>query len=138
MVDTLTFMNRGKGGTQRREETYGCKLVENLIQSVARDVLCCGLIAAHEAGFEIVMHTHDEIVCEQQPGDGLDHHLLEHLMSLPPSWVPTLLLGAEGYENVFYVKQASGPARQFRSRPRTWSSSRAEKLLAGPGGGRKE
>jgi DNA polymerase bacteriophage-type len=108
MAETLTFLNC-KGGTQRREQTYSSKLVENLIQGIARDVLCCGLIAAHAAGFTIIGHTHDEIVCEQTPGDGLDYHLLGRLMSQPPSWAPTLLLGAEGYENVFYAKQASAP-----------------------------
>ena len=45
-------------------ETYGGKLTENVVQAIARDLLTHALHTVSNAGHEIVMHVHDEIVVE--------------------------------------------------------------------------
>jgi DNA polymerase len=87
-----------------RTSTYGGKLVENAVQSVARDVLCAGLLAAHDAEFHVVGHCHDEIITEESGDSVLDIKLLEGIMSRPPSWAPSMILGAKGNEGDFYHK----------------------------------
>ncbi|WP_235954394.1 hypothetical protein [Actinomyces faecalis] len=60
---SITFdgTNTGHWG---QVETYGEKLVENIVQSVARDLLTHAMHTVDVAGHQIVMHVHDEIVVE--------------------------------------------------------------------------
>jgi DNA polymerase len=75
------------------------------VQAIARDVLVCGLLAARDAGFTVVGHCHDEILCEEKVGNGSTVEALERLMSLQPRWAPpTLMLAAAGKESAFYQK----------------------------------
>lgn len=85
--------------------TYGGKLTENIDQASSRDVLVEGMFLADKIGMNIVMHVHDEIVCEEDndpfsPGKAD----LEWAMTQVPEWAPGLLLAAEGWEGVCYKK----------------------------------
>lgn len=85
--------------------SHGGKLVENIVQALARDILAAGLKAAHRAGFRIVMHIHDEIVTEVKEGDtGLTLDKLMECMKAALPWAPGLPLGAAGWEGYFYRK----------------------------------
>ena len=68
----------------RQLDTYGGRLTENVVQAVARDLLAHGMRNAARAGYRIVMHIHDEIVCEQTPGEGSVEDLEERMGDLPP------------------------------------------------------
>ena len=84
-------------------ETYGPKLVENIIQAIARDCLGEALIKVDKAGYETVMHVHDEIVMDVPEGFGS----LEEVNSIfgeKIEWAPGLNLKAEGYECNYYMK----------------------------------
>lgn len=85
--------------------SHGGKLIENIVQAVARDILVEGMKAAHAAGFLIAFHVHDEIVAEV-PIDDTEHSLdrLISLMAAPIKWAPGLPLGAAGWEGFFYRK----------------------------------
>jgi DNA polymerase bacteriophage-type len=85
--------------------THGGKLVENIVQAIARDVLANGLRHAHEDGFRIPMHVHDEIITEVPIED--EERNLERLkmhMTTPISWASGLPLGAAGWEGFWYRK----------------------------------
>lgn len=84
-------------------ETYGGKLVENIVQATARDCLAESLIKADKAGYKQVMHVHDELVADMPYGEGSLADL-EELMSEPIEWAPGLTLTAEGFETEFYMK----------------------------------
>jgi DNA polymerase len=92
---------QGGWGTVR---TYGGRLVENVVQAIARDVLAEGMLRAHEMGFEIVGHTHDEIITLVKDDCLLNLTQLTNAMISPIDWAPGLLLKAEGYEAVTYKK----------------------------------
>lgn len=86
-------------------ETYGGKLSENIIQAIARDLLADGMRRIDAAGFEIVMHVHDEVVCDIE-NKSLDF-VLENLCrilgeSVP--WAPGLGTPAEGFTTPYYKK----------------------------------
>lgn len=104
----LTYMGRlseSGGPSWGRMETHGGKLIENIVQAIARDVLTTGMTRAMDDGFEIPLHVHDEIVTEADPDD--DYHTVERLikhMTETIPWAPDLPLGAAGWEGTFYRK----------------------------------
>lgn len=84
--------------------SHGGKLVENIVQALARDVLAEGLKKAHRMGFRIVMHIHDEIVTEVPKDSELTVDDLISCMAAQLPWAPGLPLGAAGWEGYFYRK----------------------------------
>lgn len=86
-------------------ETYGGKLVENIVQAIARDLLAESMIALDNAGYKIVMHVHDELICEVPETDAAKHlENMEKIMGTPIDWAPGLPLKADGYTTKFYKK----------------------------------
>ncbi|GIQ63602.1 DNA polymerase [Paenibacillus cisolokensis] len=83
--------------------TYGGRLVENLVQAIARDCLAESLMRLDSEGYRIVMHVHDEVVLEVPIGTGSVEHVTE-IMSRPIDWAPGLPLAAAGFECEFYQK----------------------------------
>lgn len=84
-------------------ETYGPKLVENIVQAISRDILAYAMINLRKKGFDIVMHVHDEVVLEVKK----DKYSVEEvckIMSQPPDWANDLPLNAEGYKCSYYIK----------------------------------
>ena len=87
-----------------RIETYGPKLVENIVQGTARDLLAEAMLRVEKRGYPIVMHCHDEIIAEVPEGMGSVEEMCE-VMAVRPSWAEGLPLRADGYECPFYQKQ---------------------------------
>lgn len=88
-----------------REETYGGKLVENIVQGTARDLLGDAMLRLDKLGYIIPMHVHDEIVLEVDEGrasDDLD--IVNAVMRQEVSWAPGLPLKGESYCTKFYKK----------------------------------
>ncbi|MBO8164681.1 MAG: DNA polymerase [Brevibacillus sp.] len=83
--------------------TYGGRLVENLVQAIARDCLAESLMRLDAEGYDIVMHVHDEVVLDVPIGTGSVEHVTE-IMSRPIEWAPGLPLSAAGFECDFYQK----------------------------------
>lgn len=82
--------------------TYGGKLVENVIQAIARDCLAVALSRTEQAGYETVLHVHDELGVEGDTQEELDHVL--EIMAQPVPWAPGLPLKAAGFTTQFYMK----------------------------------
>lgn len=103
--DRLTYL--GVNQYTRRWErisTYAGKLVENVTQAVARDVMASAMPAVESRGFDIVLTVHDEIVTETPNAPEFDEHLLASIMATPPSWAPDLPLAAAGFQGPRYRK----------------------------------
>ena len=92
----------GVGATKKWErlETYGPKLVENIVQATARDVLAFAM--KNLKNERIVMHIHDELVIEAPPN--LSVRKVCRIMQKCPPWLSDILLRAEAYETPFYKK----------------------------------
>ncbi len=84
-------------------ETYGGKLVENIVQAIARDCLSVVIKRLEDAGFPIVFHVHDEVVidCPEKQSD-LDK--VVQIMSHPIPWAVDLPLSADGWVGDFFRK----------------------------------
>lgn len=92
-------------GTQKkwlRLETYGPKLVENIVQATARDILAEAMLRLDAKGYRIVMHVHDEAVIEAPADTDLNDICVT--MAQQPQWANGLLLRADGYVCDFYKK----------------------------------
>lgn len=84
-------------------ETYGGKLVENVVQAIARDCLAVAIEALEAAGFPVVFHVHDEVVIEC-PADRADLDAVVEIMTRPIPWAPDLPLNADGWVGDFFRK----------------------------------
>lgn len=87
-----------------RLTTYGGKLVENITQAVARDILADAMLRIEDAGYSIVLTVHDEPITETpDTSDFSAEHLCE-IMEQPPMWAKDFPLAAEGFETYRYRK----------------------------------
>ena len=102
--DGLTYEGISENKKWSRIETYGPKLVENIVQGTARDLLAEAMLRVEEKGYPIVMHCHDEIIAEVPEGKGSVDEMCE-IMAVQPEWAAGLPLRADGYQCPFYQKQ---------------------------------
>ena len=101
---SITYSGVTTGRKWGRLETYGGKLVENIVQAVARDLLVHGIGLVAQAGHKIVMHVHDEIVIDEPEDSDFTIADACQLMTTPPDWAAGLPLDADGYECDYYRK----------------------------------
>lgn len=87
-----------------RIETYGGKLVENIVQAVARDVFMTGMVGAEEHGYEVCIRVHDELITEVPDTAEYTVAHLASIMATNPSWAVGLPLAAAGFETYRYKK----------------------------------
>ena len=100
----LTFEGIGESKRWSRIDTYGPKLVENIVQGIARDILAEAMLALDKSGYKIVVHVHDEAVIEAPIGNGSLEEVVE-VMCRPPLWAVDLPLRADGYDCDYYKKE---------------------------------
>jgi len=98
---SILYMGQ-EAGKWSRQETWGGKLVENIVQAFARDCLAVCMDRLATAGFQICFHVHDEVVAEAPEGSRWQD--MAEIMGQPIDWAPGLLLRADGYETPFYMK----------------------------------
>ena len=90
--------------TKKWEEssTFGGKLVENIVQGIARDCLCETLDRITSKGYKIVFHVHDEVIVDA--GMDLTVEELCSIMAEPIPWAKGLILKGAGFSGQFYQK----------------------------------
>lgn len=101
--EAITYEGVGTGRKWERLETYGAKCVENIVQGTARDLLALALLRLEKAGYPVVMHCHDEAICEVPIGQGSVKEV-NRIMAVSPEWAEGLPLKADGFETEFYKK----------------------------------
>lgn len=82
---------------------YGGLGVENITQSVARDILAESILRLEMKGYPIVSHVHDEVIVEMEPEKGSLEEM-ERLMCTLPEWAKGLPIAVEGFESKRYKK----------------------------------
>ena len=97
--DCVTYMGIDQQHWSRIE-SYGPKFVENIVQGVARDILCFAMKNLRDRF--IVGHVHDELIIEVPKETNMQE--ICDIMGQTPDWMPGLLLRADGYECIFYQK----------------------------------
>ena len=108
--DNITYEGTiQSSGGWGRIESYGPKFVENIVQATARDCLAEAMFRLEAAGFPIVFHVHDEVICEVPIGVSSAEEL-GALMGQPISWAPNLPLRADAYETFVWSGAHVHPA----------------------------
>ncbi len=102
--ESITYEGVNAANKWDRIETFGGKLTENIVQAIARDILCESMMRLHKDGYKITMHIHDEVVLEV-PNNVSTVDEVCRIMSIRPKWAEDLPLNADGYECKFYKKE---------------------------------
>lgn len=103
---SITYMGLNDKDKWARVETYGGKIVENVVQAIARDCLAQAIEHLEAAGYPVVFHVHDEVVIDIAPFADEKEMLdsVVKIMSTPIPWAPGLPLGADGWVGTFFKK----------------------------------
>jgi len=103
MKPALHYYAKEQGSGKRGvSHTYGGKLTENIVQAIARDCLAVTLTRVADAGYQTVMHVHDEVIIDA-PMDACKEDIFD-LMARPIEWAPGLVLKGAGFESSYYRK----------------------------------
>lgn len=104
--DNVSYMGTNLA-TYKWERIYvhAGSFTENIVQSIAYDILFEGIMRAEGVGLPVVLQVHDEIgveVPEEHAKESASH--LAYCMGIKPEWAPDMELGAEAYEARYYTK----------------------------------
>lgn len=104
---SVSYMGQNQT-TKRWEkvETYGGKLVENIVQAIARDCLAIAIENLESQGLHVVFHIHDEVVIDT-PAWADEDTMLEtvtKIMTKPIPWAQALPLNADGWVDKYFKK----------------------------------
>lgn len=100
--DSLHYMGNDNGKWAGLD-TYGGKLVENIVQAIARDCLAEAITRLEAAGYPVVFHVHDEVVIDC-PKDKASLEDVIRIMAQPVNWARDLPLNADGWIDMFFKK----------------------------------
>lgn len=98
--ESVTYEGVGATKKWERLESYGPKFVENIVQAIARDILCFAMQSLRD--YAIVGHVHDEVILEVPQEVTVEE--INNIMARTPEWTDGLILNADGYECEFYQK----------------------------------
>ena len=102
---SITYMGVNQETKQWGEpESYGGKLVENIVQATARDCLAVAMTRVSDLGYKIVMHVHDEMIVDVPNTDTEAPGRINAIMAQPIDWAEGLPLKGDTYETPFYKK----------------------------------
>ena len=101
----VTFEGLNAGNKWVRSETYSGRLVENITQSTARDLLAEAMMRMELAGLEIVAHVHDEVIIESPVGSVTVEEVCS-IMNENPAWAEGLPLSSAGYVGEKFYKKS--------------------------------
>ena len=99
----LVYSGVDKSRRYTRIRTYGARIVENIAQAIARDILAGAMVRLEKAKYSIVLHCHDEVVIDAPEAEGRLEDICRIMEQTPP-WAEGLQLRADGYTCPFYQK----------------------------------
>lgn len=103
--ETITFIGSISGSVHWGENTtYGGKIVENIVQGIAFDLMTDGMEKAINYGYPIIMTIHDELASLVKENFGSVEEFESVVCNLR-DWAQGIPLVAEGYEAKRYRKQ---------------------------------
>ena len=104
-VDNFCYMGMNDKNQWVEISAHAGGVTENIVQSIAGDLLWSGIVNATNAGLEVILHVHDEIGVETDKACA-DAALLtlRECMTRPPAWSDGMWIGADGFITNRYTK----------------------------------
>lgn len=110
--EQITYEETGINRQQIRSQTYGGKLVENIVQALCRDLMAHAMRVVKKDGrFRLLLTVHDELLTSLRKaavaamgGDKAASDILCELMCRLPAWGAGFPLAAEGWCGQRYHK----------------------------------
>lgn len=99
----VTFEGLGVNNKWVRQETYSGKIVENITQATARDLLAEAMKRLENKGLDIVGHVHDEVILEVPKGSITVDEVCS-IMNQNPKWADGMPIDSDGYTGDYYFK----------------------------------
>ncbi len=105
LIDNFSYMGTNDNNQWTRICAHAGLITENIVQSLAGDILWSGIMQSKHQNLSVVLHVHDEIGCEEP-----DEHAVEALgklikaMTTVPTWAQGMWLGADGFITKRYTK----------------------------------
>lgn len=102
----IEFVDISDRGSEVWSNTYGGKIVENIVQATARDCLAMAMLRLDSKDYDIKFHVHDEVIVEVSTSKDIPNELenIRKIMAENEKWMEGLLLNAEGYFTPYYMK----------------------------------
>jgi hypothetical protein len=101
--DAVYYHDNAFGKWVEKTDAWHGTFVENITQAVARDLLAAAMLRIEAAGYPIVLHVHDEVVCEVLEGFGGEEEFQRLMTELPP-WAAGLPIAAKTWSAKRYAK----------------------------------
>lgn len=102
--EALTYLTVNSQTKQlEKTNTYGGKIVENITQAVARDVMAWAMCRCEKAGYKVILTIHDEIIAEVPEHFGSVDEFIK-LLTKPLVWAVGCPIAAEGWRGKRYRK----------------------------------
>jgi DNA polymerase len=100
----VIFKDNARGGWNDTRAWYG-SFTENVVSAVCRDLLAAAMQRLEAAGYKVVLHVHDEVICEVLEGFGNEEQFLQ-LMTALPEWAVAadLPVAAKAWTRKRYAK----------------------------------
>jgi DNA polymerase bacteriophage-type len=124
------FKDNARGRWTECQAWYGT-FVENAVQALSRDLLAAAMHRLEAAGYQIVLHVHDEIVGEIPVGFGSAEEF-HALMTQLPSWASELPIAAKVWTSPRYVKSKDAIASKPESAPDIDDAGKTSPISAAP------
>ena len=105
MLMNFSYMGMNDKNQWCRIFAHAGLITENIVQSIAGDILWSGITNAEAAGLPVVLHVHDEIAA--QVDDSVKEQaltVLQECMIRKPEWAQDMWLGADGFTIKRYTK----------------------------------
>ena len=110
----IAFKDNARGGWSEQRAWHGT-LIENATQGLCRDLLASSMLRLERAGYELIMHTHDELVA-MAAGHGNVAEFVQ-IMTEVPAWAEGFPLHAKGWQRQCYAEPAQPPSAPLSAPP---------------------
>jgi DNA polymerase bacteriophage-type len=113
----IYFKSNARGGWTDDRGWYGT-FTENVVQATARDLLAAAMQRLEAADYKVVLHVHDEIVCEVPEDFGSEDEFRRLLLELP-DWAVGLPIAGKVRSGKRYAKSSAkrGPESTTQAEP---------------------
>src|SRR5262249_50328644 len=125
------FKDNARGGWKDCRG-WSASFVENAVQALSRDLLAAAMQRLEAAGYPVVLHVHDEIICEVPDGFGSNQEFHALMVQAPSGAAGLLPIAAKAWSGPRYVKTKSAIVPKPTATPKPTAAPTPIPIAAAP------